>query len=67
MKYRAGRVLKAPDFFVKLCNELEVYIQALERSLLECLGKKEGGDTGSSTALCNYCGSCCIVTIFDRL
>lgn len=39
----------------------------LESSLLECLGKREGGDTGSSTALCNYCGSCCIVTIFDRL
>lgn len=39
----------------------------LERSLLERLGKREGGDTGSSAALCNYCGSCCIVTIFDRL
>lgn len=35
--------------------------------MLERLGKREGGDTGSTTALCNYCGSCCIVTIFDRL
>lgn len=39
----------------------------LERPLTESLGKREGGDTGSSTALCNYCRSCCIVTISDRL
>lgn len=62
--------LKPPElflFFSKLCKKLEVLRAILERSLLKRLGKREGGDTGSSAALCNYCGSCCIVTIFDRL
>lgn len=38
-----------------------------KESLLQHPGEKEGGDTGSSAAPCNYCGSRCIVTIFDGL
>jgi len=34
---------------------------------MQFLAGGRGGDTGSSTPLCNYCGSRCIVTIFDRL
>lgn len=41
-------------------------MKILERSLSERLGETEGGDTGSPAALCNYCGSCCIVTIFRQ-
>ena len=39
MESGSGHVLKPK---VKFCNELEVYIQTLERSLLECLGTKRG-------------------------
>lgn len=60
--------LQTYRILVKSCLQIAGSLHSiLERSLLERLGKREGGDTGSSTAMCNYCGSCCIVTIFDRL
>lgn len=68
--YVVATLTKPIRFFVFLGEFLlrvGSWLSFLERSLLECFGKREGGDTGSSTAMGNYCGSCCIVTILNRL
>lgn len=59
--------LEATWSLVKIVQGFGSLHWTLEKSLLEWLGSREGGDTGASAALCNYCGCCCIVTIFDRL